>query len=145
MRCLGRIVLLILILGFVAIGWLYRDDLGRWIDRTLHPGAAAARIGHPSAAAYAAAMRALSTMQDQRQDSIMLNANEMASLVSRGVRFLPGVALDSMSLELEDRGARIRTVVDSARIPDHLRAVLPGHRAFEEVVVRGPITAVHAG
>jgi hypothetical protein len=145
MRCLGRVVLLVVLLAAAGAAWLFRDDLHRWIDRTLHPAAAAARIGRPSTEALTAAMSRLSALQGARKDSVVLSANQLATLLVRGANFLPGAVRDSLTVELEDRAVRIRTVVDSSRIPATLRALIPGHRPFEEVTVRGTLTPVHAG
>jgi hypothetical protein len=145
MRCLGRLVFLVVLLVLAGVAWLFRDDLRRWIDARLHPAAAAARIGHPSTEALTAAMTKLSALQGPRRDSVVLTADEMATLIVRGTNFLPGAVRDSLTVELEDRAIRIRTVVDSARIPATLRDLIPGRRAYEEVTVRGDLTPVHAG
>lgn len=145
MRCLGRIVLLFVLVVLAALAWLYRDDLRRFVDRTLHPGTAAQRIGHPSTEAYTSGMSKLSTMLLQHRDSVTLSADETASLLTRGVNFLPGAVRDSLTLELETRTVRIRTVIDSARIPATFRRLIPGHNPYEELVVRGTFTPIHAG
>lgn len=145
MRCLGRVVLLVVVVVLAAAAWLFRDDLHRWVDDRLHPGAAVARIGHPSTEALTAAMTKLTALQGPRRDSVVLTADEMATLLTRQTSFLPGVVRDSLTVELEDRAIRIRTVVDSARIPATLRSLIPGHRPYEEVTLRGPLTPVHAG
>jgi len=48
---------------------------------------------------------------------VVLTPSEMASLLAQGASFLPGATFDSISVELGDRTARIRTLVDSATIP----------------------------
>ena len=146
MRCLGRLILLAALLAAAAAAWLYRDDLRRWADQQLHPAIAAARIGHPSPGALRSAMAKLDSLQRTRQDSVVLTANEMASLLAQGTTFLPGISFDSISVELGDRTTRIRTLVDSASIPARWRALIPGRPArFEEVVIGGTLTPVHAG
>jgi hypothetical protein len=145
MRCLGRLILLAVLVVLAGGAWLFRDDLRRWIDTRLHPAAAAAQVGHPSTAALTAAMTRLTALQGARQDSVVLTADEMATLLARGTNFLPGAVRDSLTIELEDRAIRIRTVVDSVRIPARLRDLIPGRRAYEEVTVRGSLTPVHAG
>jgi hypothetical protein len=146
MRCLGRLVLLAILIVAAAIAWLYRDDLRRWVDSTLHPAAAMARVGHPSPAALTAANTKLDGLQRGRSDSVVLTANEMASLLAHGTSLLPGSAFDSITVELGDRSARIRTLLDSAAIPARIRAMIPGgaHR-YEELVLSGSLTPVRAG
>jgi hypothetical protein len=138
-------MLLVVLVVLAGAAWLFRDDLSRWVDARLHPAAAAARIGHPSREGLAVAVTKLASLQGTRPDSVVLTAGEMASLLARGTNFLPGAVHDSLTVELEDRTIRVRTVVDSARIPATLRDLIPGRRAFEEVTVRGPLTPVHAG
>lgn len=146
MRCLGRLVLLVLLVVGAAGAWLYRDDIRRLVDRKLHPGAAAARIGRPSPASLRSAQAKLDSLQRIRPDSVVLDAGEMASLLAQGASFLPGVAFDSISVELGDRTTRIRTLVDSASIPARWRALIPGRAVrFEEVVLTGTLAPVRAG
>jgi hypothetical protein len=132
----------------VAAGaaWLYRDDLRRWTDQQFHPIASAVRVGHPSPAALRSAFAKLDSLQRTRQDSVLLTPSEMASLLVQGTTFLPGIAFDSVSVELGDRTARIRTLVDSASIPARWRSLIPGRPdRFEEVIIRGALTPVHPG
>lgn len=145
MRCLGRLLLLVILLVLAGAAWLFRDDLHRWVERRLNPAAAAARIGHPSAEALTSAMSKLSLLQAARRDSVVLTADEMATLLIRGTNFLAGATRDSLSLELEDRAVRIRTVVESARIPSAVRDLIPGSRPYEEITVTAEMTPVHAG
>lgn len=146
MRCLGRLVLLVVLLIGAAGAWLYRDDIRRLVDRKLHPAAAAARIGRPSTDALRTAQAKLDALQRTRPDSVVLDAGEMASLLAQGASFLPGVAFDSISVELGDRTVRIRTLVDTASIPSRWRSLLPGRaNRLEEVVVGGTLSPVHAG
>ncbi len=146
MRCLARLVLLVVLLVGAAVGWLYRDDLHRWVDGKLHPAAQAARVGHPSATTLTSAMHRLDALRRPGVDSIVLSANQMASLLVDGSRLLPGASSDSFSIELGDRSVRVRTMVDSAAIPARWRMLMPGSaRRFEELVVRGTLTPVRAG
>lgn len=145
MRCLGRLALLVILLVLAGAAWLFRDDLHRWVEHRLNPAAAAARIGHPSAEALTSAMSKLSSLQEARRDSVVLTPDEMATLLIRGTNFLAGAARDSLSVELEDRAVRIRTVVESARIPSIVRDLIPGNRTYEEITVTGELTPVHAG
>jgi hypothetical protein len=145
MRCLGRLLLMFVLVFAAAAAWLYRRDLRRLIDRKLHPAVAAARIGHPSTGAFTSAMSKLSSLQRARQDSVVLSPDEMVALLARDAGFLPGATFDSISIELGDRTIRVRTVVDSTRVPARLRALIPGRRPYEEVIVEGTLTPVHAG
>jgi hypothetical protein len=146
MRCLGRLILLVFLLGAAGVAWLYRDDLRRWTEQQLHPATAAARIGRPSPAGLASALAKLDSLQRTRQDSVRVTPNEMASLLVQGTTFLPGSTFDSISVEFGDRTTRIRTLIESASIPSTWRALIPGRpERFEEVVIRGVLTPVHTG
>jgi len=145
MRCLGRLISGLLLVMVLAAAWLYRDDLQRWVRERLHPGEAALRIGHPSASALASATRKLDSLGAHRLDSVVVNADEMASLLVAGVNFLPGRAFDSVSVELGQREVRIRTMIDSAAIPPQVRDILPGHRRYEVLTARAAINPVRAG
>ena len=146
MRCLGRLLLLFILLIAAGAAWLYRDDMRRWVDTQLHPAAAARRIGRPSAPALKSATAKLDSLQRTQQDSVILTASEMASLLAQGTSLLPGATFDSISVELGDRTTRIRTLVDSSSIPPRVRALIPGGaNRYEEVIVTGTLTPVHAG
>ena len=146
MRCLGRLVLLVILLIGAGVAWLYRDDVRRWADAKLHPALVALRTGHPSKPALKSATDKLDLLQRTRADSVVLSPSEMASLLTQGAPFLPGITFDSVSVELGDRSARIRTMVDGASIPPRIRSLIPGGaNRYEEVVVQGTLTPVRAG
>ncbi len=146
MRCLGRLVFLFVLLIAAGVAWLYRDDLRRWVDVKLHPASAVARVGHPSPGSLKSATAKLDQLQRNRPDSVVLNASELASLVTHAGSLLPGVAFDSLTLELGDRTVHIRAMVDSTAIPPAIRMFIPGGpRRFEELILSGTLTPVRAG
>lgn len=146
MRCLGRLITLLFLIVVAGAAWLYRDEIGRWVDARLHPGAAVMRVGRPTPEGLRSATAKLGLLGRGGADSVILTPGEMASLVARGTAFLPGVAFDSISVELGDRTTTIRTLVDSASIPATIRTLVPGGvRRYEALVVRGELTPVRAG
>jgi hypothetical protein len=146
MRCLGRLVLLVVALILLTAAWLYRGELSHWVADRLHPGEVALRTGTPSAAGYQSAMLRLDSLGRLRPDSVVLSADQLASLLAHGTNLLPDSAADSVTVELGNRSVRIRTMVDVARLPERVRRLIPGHpRPYEEVVAGGALTPVRAG
>lgn len=146
MRCLGRLIFAFLLILLLAAGWLYRQEVGRWVRGLLDPAAERARIGHPSASADSSARRKLELLLRSRPDSVLLTADEMATLVASGLRVLTFDGLDSTSVELGNRTIRVRTLVHTDRIPERVREVSPIHPdSIEEVIASGELTPVRSG
>lgn len=146
MRCLGRIVSLFLLLLLLGVGWLYHDEIFRWGKDVIDPMAKARRTGHPSLEAESSALGKIDSLLRSQQDSIVLSADEMASLIAVGATFLPRDPLDSIAVELGDRTVRIRTMVNSARLPEAVLTKLPiTPEPYEEVVATGTLTPGRPG
>ena len=146
MRCLGRLVLAIVLLLLLAAGWLYRDELTRWARLRLNPSAEARRVGHPSEPALASATRKADSLLRFQPDSILLSPDELAAIVASGARFLPPGALDSISVELGDRTIRVRTLVRTSHLPKRLLDLIPvTPDSLEEVIATGTLTPVRSG
>ena len=146
MRCLGRFVFAILLVLLLAAGWLYRTELLRWGRGIVDPMSAARRVGHPSAAALVTANRKVDSLVRSNPDSILLNADEMASLVARGAAFVPRAPLDSISVELGDRTIRMRSMVNSSRLPPTVLNLLPlTPHGYEEVIAEGTLSPAREG
>ena len=146
MRCLGRLVALFILLLIVAAGWLYRDELTRWGRGVVDPISVQRRIGRPSEVALASAVAKVDTLEREHPDSIILNADEMASLVTAGATFIGDATLDSVTVELGDRTIRVRGMVDAARLPARWRDFVPsGLEGMQEVIASGTITPARPG
>jgi hypothetical protein len=146
MRCLGRLVLAIVLLLLLAAGWLYRDELTRWVRQRLNPAAEAARVGRPSEPAMASAIQKAESLVRFKPDSILLSPDELAALVAAGARFLPAGVLDSISVEPGDRTIRVRTLVRTARLPQRVFDLIPvTPDSLEEVIATGTLTPVRSG
>ncbi len=147
MRCLGRLVSLVLLLILLAGGWLYRGELMRWGREIVDPMSIARRTGTPSEAALVRArekVTALTTVGPR--DSIVLSADELASLAVEGSVLLGVDAVDSLSIELGDRRIRVRALIDTDRLPQRLRNVIPGGlNPREEVIAEGPLVPERPG
>ena len=146
MRCLGRLVLAIVLLLLLAAGWFYRDELTRWIRQRVNPAAEARRVGHPSEPALTSATRKADSLLRFKPDSILLSPDELAAMVAAGARFLPPGALDSISVEPGNRTIRVRTLVRTARLPKRLLDLVPvAPDSLEEVIATGTLTPVRSG
>jgi hypothetical protein len=146
MRCLGRIVSLILLVILLVAGWLYRTEITRAIRSITDPMSVVRRTGTPSPEALARAERKIVTLTSEQPDSVLLAADELASLVVRGTELLGVQGVDSVSVELGDRSIRVRAMVDQSRLPDRIRRVIPGDAAgWEEVIAEGELNPSRAG
>jgi len=146
MRCLGRIISLILLAILLAAGWLYRTEITRAIRSVTDPMSVVRRTGTPSPEALARAERKVVTLTSEQPDSVLLAADELASLVVRGTELLGVQGVDSVSVELGDRSIRVRAMVDQARLPDRIRRVIPGDATgWEEVITEGELNPTRAG
>ncbi len=145
MRCLGRLVLLVVVLLLLAAGWLYRTELTRYVRGVVDPMSVARRTGAPSPEALASAERKLVTLAASRPDSILLGADELASLLARGTELLGLGGVDSVTVELGDRRVRVRAMVNTATLPARVRDLIPGSNPWEEVIAEGPLSPIRTG
>jgi hypothetical protein len=146
MRCLGRLVLLVILVLAVSAGYFYRTELVRWGRGVLDPITIERRTGRPSAEAMASVERKLAAWPMSDADSLLLTASELASLVVRGAEGLGLAGLDSTTVELGDRTIRVRTLIPTSRLPERWREMLPGDGApYEEVIAHGTLTPVRPG
>lgn len=146
MRCLGRIVFLILLVLLLAAGWLYRTEITRAVRGVTDPMSVVRRTGTPSPEALTRAEEKIVTLGAERPDSILLAADELASLVVRGTELLGVEGVDSVSVELGDRSIRVRAMVDLAQLPERIRSVIPGDATgWEEVIAEGELMPTRAG
>ena len=139
-------VFAVFLLLLIGAGWLYRDELTRWGKDVVDPMAKARRTGRPSADAEASALLKVDSLMRFDRDSIVLSSAEMASLIRAGASFLPREPLDSITVELGDRTIRVRTMVNSAKLPERVLSMLPlSPEPFEEVIASGTLTPARAG
>lgn len=146
MRCLGRLVVAILVILLLTAGWLYRTEITRYVQGVVDPMAVARRTGTPSPEALASAERKVMQLVEERPDSVLLTAAELASLVVQGTELLGIRGVDSVTVELGDRRIRVRAMIETARLPERIRRAIPGEpSSHEEVIAEGPLTPVRPG
>ncbi len=127
-----------IIIAAVAV-WLYRDPIGRqaahWFGRhsTALPPVADTSVGAPTPAALASAEAKLQALgQPSGPDSVVLNANEMASLIGRGIDWSVRKAFDSLRVELLNGRLAVDTRLDTSVIPESELGPLKGMLAPRE-------------
>jgi hypothetical protein len=146
MRCLGRIVTLCILLLLLAAGWLYRTEITRYFRGVVDPMSVARRTGAPSPEALASAERKIITLTTEQPDSILLTADELASLMVHGTELLGVRGVDSVSVELGDRQVRVRSMIQTAQLPERIRAAIPGDPSpWEEVIAEGELAPARPG
>lgn len=146
MRCLGRLFLLIILILLLLAGWLYRGEVTRFVRSVVDPMSVARRTGTPSPEALASAERKVIQLTSEQPDSILLAADELASLMVRGTALLGVRGVDSVSVELGDRQIRVRAMIETALLPDRIKTAIPGDPSpWEEVIAEGELAPSRPG
>ncbi len=146
MRCLGRLVMAVILILLLAAGWLYRGEVTRYVRGVVDPMSVARRTGAPSPAALERAEAKVSVLARERPDSILLSADEVASLIASGSELFGQGGVDSVTVELGNRSIRVRAMIDTERIPERWRRMIPGEPApYEEVIAEGPLGPTRPG
>ena len=146
MRCLGRLVFAIVLILLLAAGWLYRTEITRYVRGVVDPMSIARRTGTPSPEALASAERKIISLTSEQPDSILLTADELASLMVQGSELLGVRGVDSVSVELGDRQVRVRAMIETAHLPDRIKTAIPGDPSpWEEVIAEGELAPARPG
>ncbi|MGD9523041.1 MAG: hypothetical protein AB7N73_00460 [Gemmatimonadales bacterium] len=146
MRCLGRVVALIMALLLLGAGWLYYPEISRYVRGVVDPMSLARRTGTPSVAQRDAAASKIANLVAERPDSVLLTAGELASLLVEGGNVLGVAGVDSVQVELGDRRIRVRALLDTERLPARYRQLIPGTpERHEEVIAEGELVPARPG
>lgn len=145
--CLAAIVV-----AAVAVWW-FRDPIGREAAHLLGrhstalPPVADTSVGAPTPAALASAEAKLQDLgQRGGPDSVVLNANEVASLIGRGIDWSVRKAFDSLRVELLDGKLAVDTRLDTSVIPASELGPLQGILAPREPLrMVGTLTVARPG
>jgi hypothetical protein len=139
-------IAMLLLLVALAVGWLYRTEVTRYVRGIVDPMSVARRTGAPSPQALDQAVHKIEGMTTQRGDSVLLSASELASLLSRQGNLLGVAGIDSLTVELGDRRVRVRTMIDTDALPRRYVDLIPGTpERYEEVIAEGPLTPARPG
>lgn len=143
LRLLGAALLAIL----VAAAWLYRHQIRDYLAPYL-PGRAAAApaVGRPTETAVRTGRDKIDSLNAWRADSIILTANEMASLIGGGLDGAVRKQLDSLQVRLEDGRLGVTAVIHTGSIPDNVLGPLKGMVGpTERVEAAGPVQVARPG
>jgi hypothetical protein len=145
--CLAAIVV-----AAVALWW-FRDPIGRKAAHlfgrhsTALPPVADTSVGAPTPTALAGAEAKLQALSQRGgPDSVLLNANEVASLIGRGIDWSVRKAFDSLRVELMDGKLAVDTRLDTSVIPPSELGPLQGMLAPREPLrMVGTLTIARPG
>jgi len=138
-RALGCLV----VVGGLALGWLYRDQVVRtargWLAHAEAP-APATSAGRPGARALASAKSKVDSLNGWGADSVVLTPSELASLVGDGLDAEVRRQLDSLRVEPLDGEVRIRARLRTGRLPSDVVGPLAiALRETEPIEAIGPL------
>ncbi len=148
MGCLAfpfRVLGFLLLLALLALGWLYRDEIVDAVRGGLGHRPPAVAEGRPSAAALARARRAMAALS-HGADSVLLDADESASLLREALGPLVSDQIDSIRLDLSEGRIGFRASLRTARLPRELLGPISAAvRSREPIAAAGPIRTVAPG
>lgn len=144
--------LALLVLG-LAVAWWFREPIlragSRWFGpkRTALPPVADTAVGAPTPGAVASSGSKLADLsRSGGPDSVVLSANEMASLIGGGLDWTVRKTFDSLRVELLDGTFAVHARLDTRAVPrDALGpfAMMLGER--EPLRLAGPLVVVSPG
>lgn len=142
-RALGCLV----VVGSLALGWLYRDQVVRaargYLDRGHAPAAVTTSPGRPGAKALASAKSKVDSLNGWGADSVVLTPSELASLIGDGMDAEVRRQLDSMRVEPLDGELRVRARLRTGRLPSEVLGPLAiALHESEPIEAIGPLRVV---
>lgn len=153
-RLIGILVLALLLSG----AWLLRDELVGYLRPQVAQiqesfGAGGVRgsggadaAGTPAPGALDAARDKVDSMHGWAADSVVLSAQEMASLLVAGLPAEARTRLDSVSITLADDRVTVRGRLETTRIPTEALGLLAGALApWESVSGAGAVAMTRTG
>ncbi|HET8624694.1 MAG TPA: hypothetical protein VFM14_14110 [Gemmatimonadales bacterium] len=142
-RALGCLVVLVGLAG----AWLYRDRLLEMGGRLLRGEPAPVEaIGRPGPRALAAARARADSLTRGRADTVVLSANETASLIVAGLAPAVRSQLDSLQVTLRQERIELTMSLATGRLPRNVVGPLGiGLRNREPVRASGPFAVMKPG
>lgn len=153
LKGLTRLTLLALLVVALAVAWWFRDPIlhaaSRWLGpkRTALPPVADTAVGAPTPSAVASSGAKLEGLaRPAAADSVVLSANEMASLIGAGLDWRVRKTFDSLRVELLDGRFAVHARLDTRQIPAQVLGpfALMVHER-EPIRLAGPLAVVSPG
>ena len=141
-----RVLVVLAILGWLGLGWMYRDRVAA-AARVLRYGPdEAPAVGYASPAALGRADQKLRALDSGRADSVVFGADEVAALVRRAITGRTGDAPESLAVVLRQDQLEVSALIATAgfrnAVPRGARGLL---RPTEQVEAAGELVWVAPG
>ena len=146
--CLGRAGCLAALAVALAGAWWFRKPIERGVRAAIGaesplPSTASESVGAPTEEAIASAQSKTAALaRTDGPDSVVLTANETASLIGLGLDWVVRRAFDSLRVELLDGRLAIHTRLETARLPDDALGPLAGTLEVSEPIRLGGTIAI---
>lgn len=139
-----RLLMVLLLLLSIGGGWLYRHELaGMWRFWRSGVTQEAPVTGHASARGLASATDLVDSLNGWRADSIILTADQLASLLQAGLGGAAARYLDSVAVTLGTDHATVSALLATEAIPrGALGPFRPLVRARERISVGGKLVVL---
>lgn len=143
-RFLLRFLALLLLVALGAVAWIYRREIRRAVHEWTRETPGSVAMGRPDAARLRAVRRRIDSLGVRGRDSVVLQAEEIASVIALlGEQAVPG-AVDSLTVRLGRDDIEVSGVLDLRRVPGG-GPDLPGLRDRERFTAAGPLLLRRAG
>jgi len=143
-----RLLLILVLAALVSGAWLFRRDLVRAVRPRMTPMSEAmgAGAGEPGPRGLERAREKVDSLHGWAVDSVVLNPEEMASLLASGLPSKLAAHLDSLSVQLGTDRIRISARLETTRILRDALGSLGGVLgAWERVAAEGPVVVTAPG
>jgi hypothetical protein len=152
LKGVARLVAVALIVIALLVAWWFRDPIlaagAKWFGpkRTALPPVADTAVGAPTPSAVASSNTKLTGLARPAADSVILTANEMASMIGAGLDWRVRRTFDSLRVELLDGRFAVHARLDTRQVPqDALGPFAFMVREREPIRLAGPLTVVRPG
>jgi hypothetical protein len=148
-----RIIGLMMLLLLGAVAWWYRDPIlhiaSRWLGprRTALPPVADTSVGAPTPGSVNSGRGKLADLaRAGGPDSVVLNPNEMASLIGSGIDWTVRRGFDSLRVELSEGTFAVFARLDTRTLPKEALGPLAGLvGTYEPLRIAGPLAIERRG